>query len=80
MFTPEANKLKEETLPEGYEIITEGILIPGDVRWNRWHDQWNLDDVTQSPKHDCIIGDPVYTFAGVCRKKHTRIGFFDSFK
>jgi len=69
MFSEIAARIMMDSLPEGYEIIIEGILIPGDIRWNRWHDEWNLDDPTDSPKHDCVIGDPIRSFAGVCRKR-----------
>lgn len=55
-------------LPEGYEIITEGVLQPGDIRWNLWLEEWNTKDVTQSPKHDIVIGDQIKSFPGVCRK------------
>jgi hypothetical protein len=69
MFSEVAARIMMDSLPEGYEIITEGILIPGDIRWNRWSDEWNMDDPTDSPKHDCVIGDPINSFAGVCRKR-----------
>ena len=69
MFSEISAQIMMANLPEGYEILTEGILIPGDIRWNRWHDEWNLEDITASPKHDCVIGDPVSSFAGVCRKR-----------
>lgn len=69
MFSQIAASIQLANLPEGYEIITEGILIPGDIRWNRWTDEWNLADPSESPKHDCVIGDQVKSFAGVCRKR-----------
>ena len=69
MFSDVAARIMIDNLPEGYEIITEGILIPGDIRWNRRSDEWNLDDPTDSPKHDCVIGDAINSFAGVCRKR-----------
>jgi len=69
MFSEISANLMMAHLPEGYEIITEGKLMPGDIRWNRWTDEWNLDDITTSPKHDCVIGDPISSFAGVCRRK-----------
>ncbi len=62
-----------ENLPEGYEIITEGKLMPGDLRWDCWHDKWNLEDPTTSPKHDCVIGDSIISFTGVCRKKENQL-------
>jgi len=48
-------------------LITSGRILPGDIRWNVYDDCWNETDVTQSPKHDIIIGDPVSNFGGVCR-------------
>jgi len=69
MFSSTAASIMLQKLPEGYEIITEGILIPGDIRWNRWADEWNTEDVTASPKHDCVIGDKIQSFPGVCRKR-----------
>jgi len=57
-----------ETLPEGYELITSGKIIEGDLRWNVYDDCWNLTDITGSPKHDIILNDSVSNFGGVCRK------------
>jgi hypothetical protein len=73
MFSETAASIMLQKLPEGYEIITEGILIPGDIRWNRWADEWNTTDITASPKHDCVIGDPIKSFAGVCRKRANQL-------
>ena len=69
MFSEIAASIMLAKLPAGYEILTEGKLIPGDIRWNRWADEWNLEDPTESPKHDCVIGDQISSFAGVCRKR-----------
>jgi len=73
MFSEASARMMEETLPEGYEIILQGILIPGDIRWNRWADEWNLTDITSSPKHDCVIGDKIQSFPGVCRKRANQL-------
>jgi len=59
---------QKETLPEGYELITSGQIIEGDLRWNVYDDCWNLSDITRSPKHDIILNDSVSNFGGVCRK------------
>jgi hypothetical protein len=66
MFTADIS-FQIKMLPAGYERITDGKLRPGDLRWNCWHDEWNQLDVTTSPKHDCVIGDPVSSFPGVAR-------------
>ena len=73
MFSEISATLMLAKLPAGYEIITEGILIPGDIRWNRWSDEWNLTDITSSPKHDCVIGDKIQSFPGVCRKRANQL-------
>lgn len=70
MYLPDT-EIKErqiKTLPAGYHLVTEGKLQAGDIRWNTWYEEWNLKDPTTSPKHDIVIGDPVKSFKGVCRK------------
>jgi hypothetical protein len=75
MFLNQTQKLKlqQETLPEGFILITSGRILPGDIRWNVYDDCWNVTDVTRSPKHDIIIGDQVSNFGGVCRQGHAML-------
>lgn len=69
MYLVDEIKLMKQrlSLPKGYDIVTSGRVQEGDIRWNCLDDCWNLNDVTLSPKHDIIIGDPVTNFHGVCR-------------
>jgi|GEM_PF-3933326 len=69
MYLTDHKKVEKQkaTLPVGYGLVTSGAIQEGDIRWNCLDDCWNLKDVTHSPKHDIIIGDPVKNFHGVCR-------------
>lgn len=70
MVLNEDEKLEyqEHTLPAGYQLVTEGKIQEGDIRWNVWFDCWAITDPTQMPKHKLIVGDPINNFHGVCRK------------
>ena len=65
----EKEDLQLSSLPEGHEIVTEGEVKPGDIRWNIWNDCWNTEAPIDEKKHSVIIGDPVKSFPGICRKK-----------
>lgn len=67
----EMHELQELTLPAGYYLVDSGSIKPGDIRWNVWHDCWNLEVPVSSPLHDCIIGDSVKNCHGICRKIQT---------
>jgi hypothetical protein len=71
MYLTQENKLirQRSTLPAGFDLLTEGKLQEGDIRWNCIDDCWNLNDITVSPKHDIVIGDPICNFHGVCRQR-----------
>lgn len=71
MYLVDEIKLKKQrsSLPQGYDIVQSGRIQEGDIRWNCLDDCWNLKDVTLSPKHDIILGDPVSNFHGVCRHR-----------
>lgn len=70
MYLPETEKIEWQmaTLPKGYELVKEGPVLAGDIRWNQITDSWNLQDPTTSPRHDLIIGDPVKECSGICRQ------------
>lgn len=66
--TPELIFWQQKTLPKGYSMVTEGNIQEGDIRWDFLLNEWNMKDITTSPKHNIIIGDNVKDFNGVCRK------------
>lgn len=65
---PGLSMWQQKNLPEGFHLVTDGVLQIGDIRWNYLQHEWNLSDPTTSPKHDIIIGDSIKSFKGVCRK------------
>lgn len=68
MFSKDTPQLQVATLPEGYSIITQGKVQPGDIRWSAWEDAWMLDSPLTEERHKIVMGAPVTGFHGICRK------------